>query len=81
MRCGAVSSASMGAGSYRRFGPSRGTHLRVRTIPAVVICEPGNFLDLAGRAGAVIDQHALAEPQLGDVALAHHGLLGEGRER
>ena len=42
----------------------------------------GDFLDLAGGAGAVIDLHALAEPQIDDVLLALH-LFGHGvgRER
>src|SRR5207248_9671237 len=29
---------------YRRFGPSRGMHLRVRTMPVVVICAPETSL-------------------------------------
>ena len=37
----------------------------------------GDFLDLAGGTGAVIDLHALAQPQIDDVLLPRH-LLGPG---
>lgn len=37
----------------------------------------GDFLDLAGRAGAVVDADALPQPQIADVLLARHHLLGD----
>src|SRR5580692_11064955 len=38
----------------------------------------GDFLDLAGRAGSVVDPDALAEPQIDDVLLASDLLRGGG---
>ena len=54
---------------FRFFGPSRGMHLLVRTTPDEIICCP-KFLDLPGRARAVVDLDALTEPQIDDVLFA-----------
>ena len=43
-RCGAGSSADTEAGDYRLLVPSLGMHLRVRSTPDVVICEPWTSL-------------------------------------
>ena len=52
------------------FGPSRGTHLSRGQYARRRHLRARDFLDLAGRAGAVIDQHALAEPKPNDVLFA-----------
>ena len=47
-------------------------HFLTATIPAAVICEPDTSLIWPGGAGAVIDQDALAQPQIDNVLLARH---------
>ena len=54
-------------------------HLRVRSTPDVVICEPMHFLDLSGRARSIVDQDPLAEPEVGNVLFARERLREGGR--
>ena len=54
-------------------------HLRVRSTPDVVICEPMTSLICPGRARSIVDQDPLAEPQVGNVLLARERLREGGR--
>jgi hypothetical protein len=61
------------------LGPIRGTHFFDARHPGRTHLGAGDFLDLAGGTGSVIDLDALTQSQIDDVLLARH-VLRQGDE-